>query len=425
MCMLGRALCLVPCFLSLFVAVACGDEETTSQKSNTPGDGSVDGSGGSESGAGGTGGTGGTDAATDATEDVANDVAVSDASDANDASDAGPTLWEVHLVTQLPKKPFSVPLGMNESGQAVGYAGDEAWSPFSEPVRVDPPATLVQLSTPSPNYGFARDIVDDGSVIVGEYEFQGSVWTNGTRSTLKPVPGWFSTSGWGINESGLVVGTFADHDDALPPNPVGPQPCYWPNVTADPVKLGTLDGELNGAAYAVNDSGAIAGVSASNDGFVATRWASPTAAPENLGHVAGAVLSEARGISSNGILAGRSGFDNGTGKAFWLPVGATQLAALPNLPNATQEYAEAFDVNASGLVVGTSTNAAPQEVHATGWEQGVVFDFNDRLVAQHPDLKYLSSAVAVSDAGLVACEAVLTTSTGDTLRAIAILTPQN
>lgn len=404
------------------ILVACGDEETTRQKSNPPGDSGADGDASGDSSA--------ADATGDATEDVTSDSSESDASDAgeSDASDSGdasgPTLYELHLVTQLPGKPFSAPLGMNESGQVVGYAGDEAWSPFSEPVRVDPPATLVQLSTPSPNYGFARDIVNDGSVIVGEYEFQGAVWTKGVLSKLGPVAGWFSTSGWGITEAGLVVGTYADHDDALPPNPVGPRPCYWPSVTADPVPLATLDGEANGAAYAVNDQNAIAGVSASAQGYVATRWASPTSAAENLGHVSGAILSEARGISSNGILAGRSGFQNGTGKAFWLPVGGTQLAALPNLPNATLEYAEAFDVNASGLVVGTSTNSQAQTVHAVGWEVGVAFDFNDRLVAPDPGVQYLSSAVAVSDDGLVACEAVLVGSTGDTLRAIAVLVPK-
>jgi uncharacterized membrane protein len=419
---MGRRISFVVPWLVLGIVVACGDEETTAQKSNPPGDAGADADASSDS------------SAEDASPDVASDASdasetndaseTSDASDANDGADAGPTLYDVHLVTQLAGKPFSAPLGMNESGQVVGYAGDEAWSPFSEPVRVDPPATLVQLSTPSPNYGFARDIVNDGSVIVGEYEFEGAVWSKGVLSKLAPVDGWFSTSGWGITEAGLVVGTYADHDDALPPNPVGPRPCYWPTVTAEPVPLATLDGEANGAAYAVNDQNAIAGVSASSQGYVATRWASPTSPAENLGHVTGAVLSEARGISSNGILAGRSGFANGTGKAFWLPVGGTQLVALPNLPNAISEYAEAFDVNASGLVVGTSTNSQAQTVHAVGWDVGVAFDFNDRLVAPHPNVQYLSSAVAVSDDGLVACEAVLVGSTGDTLRAIAVLVPK-
>jgi probable HAF family extracellular repeat protein len=400
--------------LAGLVFFACGDEETTGKTTNPTPDAST----GSDADAAGDSGAGSdaTDAASEAPADV-------DAGVEAEADAPGPALYEVHLVQQLAGMPFSAPLGMNESGQVVGYAGDEAFSPFSEPVRVDPPATLTKLTTPSPNYGFARGIVDDGSLIVGEYEFQGAYWQSGAKQTLAAMPGFFSTAAWDVNESGLVVGTFADHDDPLPPNPVGPRPCYWSTVTSDPASLQTLDGEPNGIAFAVNDSGAIAGTSGSSKGFVAVRWPSASAAPEDLGHVAGAVLTEARAISSNGNLAGRSGFQDGTGRAFWLPAGTTTLVALPNLANPAIEYAEAFGVNASGLVVGTATTPE-QTVHAVGWLNGAIFDFNDQLVAPHPEIQYLQSAVAVSDTGLVAAEAVLVGSVGDTQRAIVVLQPK-
>jgi hypothetical protein len=150
---------------------------------------------------------------------------------------AGAAQYEVRLVQEADRYPFSAPLGMNESGVIVGYAGPEAFSPFSVPIRVEPSGELTVVSLEEPNFGFARGIDESGAAIAGEYGWRPHLWADGVR-TLLPVPeGYFSGVARDVSEGGIIVGSFADYDDPLPPNPVGPRPCLWPSADGPAMPL--------------------------------------------------------------------------------------------------------------------------------------------------------------------------------------------
>jgi uncharacterized membrane protein len=340
---------------------------------------------------------------------------------------AGATQYEVRLVQETDRLPFTAPLGMNEGGTIVGYGGPEAYSPFSVPVQVDPSGALTVLSIDEPNFGFAHGIDRTGATIVGEYGWRPHVWTGGTRAPL-PVPaGYFSGVARDVSERGVIVGTFADYDDPIPPNPVGPRPCFWPGPGGPAVPMRVLaPRNPTGLAFDINEQGQVAGSVASRRGFVAVRWSSPQLHPRNLGHLPGAILSEARAINEAGDVAGRSGFADGTSRAFIGRAGGRALTPLPSLP-ADFQYAEAFDLDDLGNVVGFS-RVAEGVIHAVlwlnrEWAGHEVIDLNDRLAAPHPAVRHLSSAVAITNQGVIAAEAVLESAAGDEERAIAILSP--
>lgn len=332
-------------------------------------------------------------------------------------------LYEVRLVAPTDALPFTAPLRMNGRGIVVGYGGPEAFSPFSVPVRVGPDGALAILGSDEPNFGFAHGLDSTGDAVVGEYGFRPQVWAGDRRVPLAVPDGFFSGVARAVGGDGLIVGTFADYDDLLPPNPIGPRPCSWPGGAAGPVEPMRVLYRPNptGLAFDVNSRGQVAGTLASRNGYVAVRWNSPRTHPRNLGHLPGAILTEARAINERGDVAGRSGFADGRGRAFIGRAGARALEPLPSLP-ADFEYAEAFDLDDSGNVVGLS-RVGEGVVHAVLWSGGAAIDLNDRLVAPHPLVRHLSAAIAIDNDGRIAAEAVLESSAGDTQRAIAILAP--
>ena len=168
--------------------------------------------------------------------------------------------YELRLVPPTAGFPFTAPIGINEEGIIVGYGGPEAFSPFSVPIRVDSDGALTGLDGDEPNFGFARGIDDAGGAIVGEYGFRPQLWAGDRRITLQVPVGYFSVVARDLSEGGLVVGSFADYDDALPPSPVGPRPCFWPDAGSAAVPMRVLfRPKPTGLATAINDRGQVAG----------------------------------------------------------------------------------------------------------------------------------------------------------------------
>jgi hypothetical protein len=336
-----------------------------------------------------------------------------DAPSTPDAPSA-PARWTVTIVSPPAGDAVMLPMGIDPaSGDVVGAAGPEAWSPSSRPVRVaDGVATV--LAVPDANYGFSWGA--NATASVGEYGWHPMIWTATDRTEL-PVPyGYNSGSAHAIDSSGLAVGSWADYDDPIPPNPIGPRPCTWRDGIVTP--LPTLDAQhIVGAAWAADSSGGIAGALASANGYVAVRWASPAAAPEVLGPVPGATLTEARGVNATGDVVGRVTLNN-DGRAFIARVGADPVV----LPTLTGLWAEALDVDNAGRVVGMA-NAGPGVGHAVIWIDDEIVDLNDRVDSLPAGVSHLSSAVGIDDRGRIAAEAVMTSGPGDTIRYVAILDP--
>lgn len=341
------------------------------------------------------------------------------------APDAGPleaTVPDTYVVT-IAAPPggevFAVPLGMTPDGTVVGYAGDEAWGPLSRPVRVPRGSSAEFLAVPEENFGFAYCGSASG-VIAGTFAQEPKVWDSTGMHPLTVPDGFFSGAARGVAADGTIVGSFADSDDALPPNPIGPRPMAWVGPSRSFQHLRLLDPAfINGAAFAVNPQGQIAGALDSENGYVAVRWEDVNALPEPLNPAEGAQLSEGAAISTAGDVAGRVTLSDNSSRAFRAMVGQDP-EVLPPLSSGNG-YSEGKGINKWGHVVGTA-NAGPGEAHAVLWDGTQAIDLNDRVTLP-TNVRYLSSAVAIDDEGWIAAEAVMTEGFGDSVRNIAILAP--
>ena len=129
-------------------------------------------------------------------------------------------------------------------------------------------------------------------------------WLDGAGAPLQPLPGYLQGIAWDANDSGLIVGNQVNDLFGLD------LPVYWSAPDVEAVELpfpGGLGGS-GGAAFAVNESGEIAGIAAPTGPFQAVRWDSVRSDPVTIGPLPGAVGGEARAINAEGDIAGRSTF---------------------------------------------------------------------------------------------------------------------
>jgi hypothetical protein len=213
----------------------------------------------------------------------------------------------------------------------------------------------------------------------------------------------------------LIVGSYGDYDS------IGPRHCLWTAMDREPDDLpGTVGGSTTGAAWAVNPSGQIAGVSGGISGvFYAVRWDSPTAPPLRIGPLDGAMNSEAVALNVHGDVAGRSGFSDHS-EAMLYVESSSALVPLGFLTGGS--YSEAHDLNAHLWVVGTS-NAPDARAHAVLWLDGAAYDLDDLVDPPLTGIEGLHTAAAVNDAGQIAAEGVVTGAAADFPRRLVVLTP--
>lgn len=314
-----------------------------------------------------------------------------------------------------------VPHAIAAGGSVAGYVADSEHAPDAVAVRVD--SGMVQnLVVPGDEAGFAFGMQPSGTLVAGEYDRRPRAWGVGTGQPLAVPPGYFSGIACALNNAGLIVGSFADYDAAIPPEPEGSRPCAWANLNAPAAPLATTAAGPLGVAYAVNGSGVIVGSVSSTSGIAAARWASLSAPVETFAHLAGGIASEARAISDAGTIAGRTSFASGESRAFILSPGSTAPAPLPALP-AAAPHAEALALNSSGVVVGHSIAANGQR-HAVIWIDGAVVDLNLRLATSDARIAHLEKAVSINENGMIACLAALAASQAPLTHALAILSPQ-
>ena len=182
--------------------------------------------------------------------------------------------------------------------------------------------------------------------------------------------------GWGLNASGQVTGYAATTDDAAT------HPFLWkptmPNGASGTMHdLGSLGGTY-GWGIGINDSGQVAGVSATadDDAEHATLWTPTTpngtsGTLHDLGTLGG-TYSQANGVNASGQVAG---FSDTTGDAdshafLWKPTtpgGAS--GTMHDLGSLGGPFTIGWDINTSGQVTGTSdTTEQRSPTHAFLWK---------------------------------------------------------
>jgi probable HAF family extracellular repeat protein len=158
----------------------------------------------------------------------------------------------------------------------------------------------------------------------------------------------------GVNESGEVVGG-SGH-----PHGAETRAFFWEpkNGIRD---LGTLPGGDYSAAFAINDSGVVVGISNTSTSMHAITW-TQSKGLRDIGTLPGTNSSSALSINNQGQIAGASGAH----AALWTD---SKIQDLGTLGGATSE---AHGINNLGVVVGVSdTSSGPR---AFLWTDGIMQD---------------------------------------------------
>lgn len=243
-------------------------------------------------------------------------------------------------------------------------------APFSARSIAAPVYTITDLGV-----GAAYGINDKGQVtgLAGTNGFQAFSYANGVKTVFgSSAFGRSASRGWGINESGLIVGSFGMGASS-------PTDSFkWQNGSGSLLPL--VD------AYGVNDHGTIVGSHINGSIVDAAIWSNGTVT--DLGTLGGN-SSRALDINNAGEAVGINRDASGTDHAFVWNNGVS--ASL------SSRESEAQDVNEIGQIVGYNTLATGAK-HATLWQSGQTIDLDTLHTAD-------STAYAINDSGTIVGDA--------------------
>ena len=280
---------------------------------------------------------------------------------------------------------------------------------------------LVNLGVLSGSNNFSRGYaVNDSGVVVGESDNNISrafVSSGGVMTGLTRLAGDNDRGvAHDINNAGVIVG--------ISSNGTVSRATRWTDSGAGyvPADLGTIAGTptATGRAWAINESGAAAGLStnaAPTPTSQATLWTGGTILNlTSLGD--GTRFSQAYALNADEVVVGSSS----TGQTVGQLIGTTSttgitrafrwddgvigelppfnLYTLLNTGPTTNYHSVANDVNDAGLIVGNSQRIAGSAAVATLWENGVPIDLNTFLPAGSGWV--LTSAEGINENGDIA-----------------------
>jgi probable HAF family extracellular repeat protein len=200
-----------------------------------------------------------------------------------------------------------------------------------------------------------------------------------TITDLGTLPGGGWSTGYGLNQAGVVVGGASA--------PSGYHGFSW--KTGHMKDLGTWNGQALSTATSINTLNKIVGSSfdATFGTQHAVKWSGRTV--QNLGSLPGASMSEAEDINDAGQIVGSAIFSYTQTKAFlWQNGTMTGLGTLGGSNSA------AYCINASGQIVGSAYTTAGTD-HAFRWQNGTMTDLGTPAGWQS------SLAIAISDNGQI------------------------
>lgn len=284
--------------------------------------------------------------------------------------------------------------GINSAGQVVGSStttGDLTTHAFlySQGTMIDL-GTLGGTSSQASGINNSAQVV--GSAALASGATHATLW-NGTTPTDLGTQGTNSSSASAINNGGTSVGS------------VGSNAALFINglVVLLPPVPSTYVG--TSAAYAINDSGQIAGYNL-NPGEVdsAVTWVNQVAYA--LSPAEGFSTIAAYGINNSGTIVG-TGNNVATAQAFQWNTGAS-LQVTPQIISGP--ISAGYGINASGLVVGSSPQTGFLPDVATLWTSGgtVSLDLNTTLRPQVAAAYNLTQASAINDSGEIAATGTVT-----------------
>jgi probable HAF family extracellular repeat protein len=211
-----------------------------------------------------------------------------------------------------------------------------------------------------------------------------------------------------INDSGEIVG-YAYNAGAVQRR----HATYWTNSSSQVKDLGTLPGvdpsTAYGTAYAINNSGQIAGLaSITADVTRAAFWADSSSPAKNLGAL-GSESSWAMGIDGAGRIVGATSLADPLSPFHAAVWNSPSIGGLHYLDTLDDYHTEAWDINSDGQIVGTAFRRTPwfSTERAVLWDRGSsqVTDLNSRIPANSGWV--LNAAHAINDNGVIVGEGTI------------------
>jgi probable HAF family extracellular repeat protein len=197
-------------------------------------------------------------------------------------------------------------------------------------------------------------------------QFRPTRWTAGHVRALPLYPGDTEGAAFWINNEGDTVGasgSCATYDPryALPLQPR--HALLW-RQGVRPIDLGNLGGELENAAFAINDRGQIVGASDLPGDMYQHAFFWHNGHMTDLGTLPGDVVSAAVAINNRGQVTGVSSDANGNIRAFlWQNGVMVDLNSL--IPaNSPLYLLHGFGINSLGQIVGFALQTSTGDVHA-------------------------------------------------------------
>jgi probable HAF family extracellular repeat protein len=182
---------------------------------------------------------------------------------------------------------------------------------------------------------------------------QATLWSRGNMQPkhLGALPGGEYSAAFAINDTGEVAGASNTANSIVP--------FIW-KASGGLERIPSLPGDNCGQGFGINKNGHVAGYSSGPNGARAFLWTRSTGV-RNLGSLPGGSHSKAREVNDSDQVAGTSSSPAGNRAVLWTNTG--QIRDLGTLPGDTSS--EGAAINNAGGVVGYSKG--PGGLHAFLW----------------------------------------------------------
>ena len=269
---------------------------------------------------------------------------------------------------------------LNNKGQVIGYTDTSTSLPAAFSWKAGAFTTLPQLPGQTYSSTYAWGINDSG-VIVGSSGRNAVVWNNGTPSALAPNPHFQPTEGYAINNKGTIA--VSDTGEFFPDD-----------ISTYIVDNGQIGATVPGyTAVGLNDAGVLLG---GTEGHGGVRGVIHDTVAGTTSYLSSWYGGGFEAINNQGVVVGAYAECDENDCAPGRPYNWTTHQFLPG------GVGSAFDINDAGDIVGAISDPYIGTPHAVLWDaSGDMLDLGSIPEVIASGWTSLDRAVAINDMGII------------------------